>query len=56
MKEGDSDGIDLLQFPGATATLLSPFIPKELNNAKGDDSAIVEFNGTDDNDAADKQV
>ena len=39
----------------ATATK-SPFIPKELNNAKGediDDSTIVELNGADDDDAAD---
>ena len=43
------------QFLGATATK-SPFISKELNNAKGediDDSTIVELNGADDSDAAD---
>ena len=55
LKEGYSEGIDLLQFLGATATK-SPFISKELNNAKGediDDSTIVELNGADDDDAAD---
>ena len=58
MKEGDSEGIDLLQFLGATATK-SPFISKELNNAKGediDDSTIVELNGADDDDAADMNL